>query len=238
MRTAELLYSMAKWLENADNEAIMLAENDEHALKVVADACVLAAALLKTAADEVDLIEPADASVITSETLEECAAIATAFDASDDPALKKMASVFDELILSIAAPPGALAEKKAAESMRIEELRRKYQGNREEWHKINKTDKTKEAIEKSQMTSAPQLHERPLKTRCCPDHPGAQMQRVAENVYMCEMDKKQYNYETGYTLESGEHVPGGSVDLQTANTQNSNFRSIFDTRSGRLNINS
>jgi hypothetical protein len=57
MRTAELLNAMAAWLESSNNEAMLLAEADEKCMQVVAESCVLAAALLKKAADEVDILE-------------------------------------------------------------------------------------------------------------------------------------------------------------------------------------
>ena len=105
MRTAELLNAMAAWLASPNNEAMLLAEADEKCMQVVAESCVLAAELLKKAADEVDVLEPPSDSLITPESIEETAALAAAFDASGDPQLKKMASVLDELLLTIAAPP-------------------------------------------------------------------------------------------------------------------------------------
>src|ERR1035437_2631015 len=100
MRIAELLNAMASWLESPNNEALLLAESDEQCMQVVVESCVLAAALLKKAADEVDSIEPPAESIITSESIAETAALASALDSSDDPQLKKMASVLDELLLT------------------------------------------------------------------------------------------------------------------------------------------
>src|SRR5271165_6034503 len=131
MRTAELLNAMAAWLASPNNEAMLLAEGDEKCLQVVAESCVLAAELLKKAAEEVDALEPPAVSLLTPETIAETAALATALDQSNDPQLQKMASVLDELLLTIAAPPGAVAEKKAAENQRLEDLRKKYNEPRE-----------------------------------------------------------------------------------------------------------
>src|SRR5277367_4980044 len=149
MRTAELLNAMAAWLASPNNEAMLLAEADEKCMQVVAESCILAAELLKKAADEVDVLEPPSDSLITSESIEETAALAAAFDASGDPQLKKMASVLDELLLTIAAPPGALSDRKAATNDRAEELRKKYQGTREKLHEYNKIGDSEKAIEKS-----------------------------------------------------------------------------------------
>ena len=115
MRISEMLHAIASWLESPNNEALLLAEYDENCMKVVSESCVLAAALIKNAAEEVDHIEPPSESKITPESIQEIAALAAAFDASGDPGLKKQASVLDELLLSIAAPPGELTNKKAAE---------------------------------------------------------------------------------------------------------------------------
>lgn len=234
MRTAELLNAMAAWLESPNNEAMLLAEGDAKCLQVVAESCVLAAELLKKAADEVDVLEPPTESLITPESIEETAALAAALDQSGDPQLQKMASVLDELLLTVAAPPGAVAEKRAAENQRLEELRKKYQKPREmirEYHKLGDVEK---AIEKSNFTKNYRILEAPLSSRTCPDHPGAQMGRVGEHVFQCELDKKTYNYETGYTLDNGEKVPGGDVAQQTMGLEIP-FHAIFDTREGRLN---
>ena len=237
MRTAELLNSIATWLESANNEAMLLAENDPTCLQVVAESCVLAAALLKQAAEQVDLIEPPEASLITPESIEETASLASILDGSGIPALMKQASVLDELLMTIAAPPNAIADKKAADDDRIETLRRKYEQPQKDLRKINKIQQSEDAIDKSGFTKEKgvEIGQNFLQTRTCPDHPGAQMQRVGEGVFMCEMDNKKYDYRNGYTLiDNKTHVPGGSVALQTPDSSATNFRSMFDTRSERL----
>jgi hypothetical protein len=237
MRTSELLTAIANWLESPDNEAILLAEGDDHCLQVVAESCVLAAQLLKTAAEEVDLMEPPAESVLTPQAIEETAALASAFDSSNDPQLKRMASVLDELLLTIAAPPNAKAEKQAAENQRIEELKKKYEGPREILRGINQTERAEKAIKESGYTKEYRENFHGLQSRCCPDHNGAQMSRVGENMFQCSLDKKIYNYEIGYTLENGTKIPGGSVDLQTKVMQGETH-SLFDTREGRLGYHS
>lgn len=236
MRTAELLQAMAAWLESPNNEAMLLAEGDEKCMQVVAESCVLAAELLKKAADEVDTLEPPSPSLITAESIEETAALAQALDESNDPQLKKMASVLDELLLTIAAPPSEVAHKRAAQNDRAEELRKKYEGTREKLHEYNKIGISEKAIDKSNFTKEYKILEAPLSTRYCPDHPGAQIARVGEHVWQCDLDKKTYNYETGFELNNGSKVPGGDVAEQT-NGLNIPFHAIFDTREGRLGYN-
>src|SRR5579864_2438788 len=167
MRTAELLNAMAAWLASPNNEAMLLAEADEKCMQVVAESCVLAAELLRKAADEVDVLEPPTESVITPESIAETAALATALDESGDPQLQKMASVLDELLLTIAAPP--LADRKAAAGDRAEELKKKYQGTREKLREYNKIADVEKAIDQSNFTKNYRIMEAPLNTRYCPD---------------------------------------------------------------------
>lgn len=236
MRISELLTAMASWLESPNNEALLLAEADEKCMQVVAESCVLAAELLKKAAEEVDALEPPTESLITPESIEETAALAAALDSSDDPKLKKLASVLDELLLTIAAPPNALAEKKSAEYKRLEELRKKYQQPHETLKEYNKIGESEKAIDQSGFTKEYKILEAPLSSRYCPDHPGAQIARVGEHMWQCDLDKKTYNFETGFELNNGSKVPGGDVAQQTQGLDIP-FHAIFDTREGRLGYN-
>lgn len=233
MRTAELLTAMASWLESPHNEAMLLAEDNEQSLKVVAETCILAAQLIKAAAEEVDQLEGPEPSLITPETIAETAALAQAFDNTDDPALKKMASVLDELLLTIAAPKDELANSKAKEGARIEELRKRYEQPRKDLRAQQRTDQAEKDIDKSGFTKEYKIESHPLQTRNCPEH-FCQMSRVGDHLYICNLDHKQYDYSTGYTLENGEHVPGSDVALQSGNGEYPNF-ALFDTREGRLN---
>lgn len=236
MRIAEMLYAIASWLESPNNEALLLAEYDDDCLKVVAESCVSAAQTLKVAAEQVDSIEPPAESHITPESLEELANLATALDSSDDPNLKKQASVIDELLLTIAANPEALSNKKAADEKRIDEIKRKYENPRKDLEDNNKIADTKKAIDKSDMTKEYRILEAPLSSRYCPDHPGTQISRIGEHMWQCELDKKTYNFDTGFDLINGSKVPGGDVSEQTKGL-NIQEQALFDTREGRLNNN-
>lgn len=233
MRISEMLYAIASWLESPNNEALLLSEYDESCMKVVAESCVLASALLKNAADQVDSIEPPEESKITPQAIEELAALANAFDASGDPALKKQASVLDELLLTIAAPANSAAARKAAEERRFEELQKKYHGVNKELAETHKLADMEKAVEDSGMTKTYAVLEAPLNTRYCPDHAGTPIARLGESLWQCELDKKMYNFETGYTLANGNKVPGTSVSNQTQGLSVPTH-SIFDTREGRL----
>ena len=236
MRISEMLYSIASWLESPNNEALLLAEDNDKCMKVVASSCVLAAALLKNAAEEVDGLEPPAPSKITPEAVEKLANLAHVFDASGDTELKKQASVLDELLLSIAAPPGSVAAKKAAEDSRMETLRKKYMDPHQELVDTNMISDAQKAIENSGMTKQYRILQAPLSARTCPDHPGAQIARVGEHAWQCDLDKKVYNFDTGFTLSNGGKVPGGSVSQQTQHLSEPTH-AIFDTREGRLGYN-
>lgn len=236
MRIAEMLHAIASWLESPNNEALLLAETDAECAHVVAESCVLAAALLKTAAEQVDGMEPAEESKITPESLEEIANLATALDSSNDPALRKQASVIDELLLTIASPPAAFAMRKDLQDKRLDELKKKYEQPREDLRDTNKIADSEKAIDKSQMTKHYKILEAPLSSRYCPDHPGVQIARVGEHMWQCELDKKSYNFETGFELNNGSKVPGGDVAQQTQGL-NVPSHAIFDTREGRLGYN-
>jgi hypothetical protein len=236
MRIAEMLQAIASWLESPDNEAILLAEYDDECLKIVSSSCVEAASALIKAANIVDSIEPLSESVITPESLDKLADIASAFDLSGDEELQKQASVIDELLLSIASPPGAFSERKNMDDKRLEDLKKKYNDPREALEASNKIADSNKAIDKSNMTKEYRIMESPLSARNCPDHAGGQLARVGENIWQCEMDKKIYNFATGFTLDNGNKVPGGDVSLQTREYE-INDNGLFDSRESRLNSN-
>jgi hypothetical protein len=236
MRISEMLTAIASWLESPDNEAILLAEYDEDCLQVVANSCVQAAALLKITAEAVEDIEPEEESKITPEALDELSQLATAFDESGDPALKKQASVIDELLLTIASPPDAVLQRKDLVDKRLGELKKKYEEPSKELADTNKTADSIKAIDKSNMTKQVNVLEAPLSSRYCPDHAGTQINRIGEHMWQCELDKKIYNYEAGYTLNNGTKVPGTDVANQTI-APNIPYYNIFDSRETRLSNN-
>lgn len=230
-----MLIAISEWLQSPNNEALLLSEDHDDSMKIVAENCVLAGALLKAAAEEVALIEPSEESHITSESIEELAVLADMFDKSGDPGLKKQASVIDELLLSIAAPPNAYAERKDLQDQRLIDLKKKYEEPREVLYKDNKIADVERAIDKSNMTKTYEILAAPLSARTCPVHPGVQIARVGEHMWQCELDKKVYNFETGFETPGGK-VPGGSVAEQTDHF-NIPYYNVFDSREGRLNSN-
>lgn len=233
MRISEMLVSIANWLESPNNEAILLSEYNDNCLNVVADSCVQAASLLKLAAKQVEDIEPPEPSKLTPQSIEELAAIASAFDQSNDPNLKKQAAVIDELLLTIAAPEDSLQKKRSDLDNRIQELKNKYNSPRESLKEDIKAEATVKAIDDSQMIKEYRIMQSPLSTRYDPDHPGVMLNRIGEGIWQSEMTKKLYNFNEGYTLNTGVKVPGSDVSEQTQ-VDPREFETIFDTREERL----
>lgn len=222
MRTSELLNAIAAYLESPNNEAILLAEGDAETLKMVAESCVEAAAILRKTAEQVDVLEPVEPSAITPETVEGLAMLAGALDASGDVELRKQASVIDELLLTIAAKD-AYAMRKDLLDNRLVDLKKRYEGNAAMLKEIGRVDSIEKAIKESKMTEEVKINEVGLSTRTCKKHPGSQMARIGQDLWQCDLDKEVVDYSKD-----------GSVANQTQNSLNFSTHTIFDSREGRL----
>ena len=231
MRVSQLLKSIATWLQDPENEALLTSEHDDKTLEVTASYLVKAAQLLNEGAEKVEQIEPS--SLMTPDSLDEMAALAAAFDESGDELLQKQASVLDEILLTIGSDKDAIYKFKKAEEAKIEEIKKKY-NNREETDKLNSVSEAEKALKASPAMKQYRSNEAPLSTRTCIDHPGAQLARVGENSYQCSLDSKIYDYENGFTTLKGNKVPGGGVQHQTPDYAEEHH-TIFDTRESRLN---
>ena len=232
MRITTLLNELAENLSSPDNEILSKAEStSDEVLVRVADALVSCAEILKMAAEDTDELEP-EYSV---EQLEEMAEVATAFDESGDPLLKKQASVLDEILLTIGSKKNSVAAIKAAEEKEIDRLRAKYHSQngedlytkaRESHAKEIGVEEARTAINKKVKKYRPL--EAPLSSRYSPDMPGVQLMRVADGIYQCPITKKLYNFRSGFKTMKGNEVPGSSVENQTQysgfeNPEHSNF---------------
>lgn len=98
MQSSLILKSFAALLEDPNNGALVVAENDIQQLSIVALACVKAANILKKAAAELEK-QPVDVKI---EDLKTLAAIAQTYDKSGDPKLEKLAEALDVVILKCA----------------------------------------------------------------------------------------------------------------------------------------
>jgi len=159
--------------------------------------------------------------------------MATAFDKSGDPDLQKTASVIDELLFTIAAPPKWAETMRKNKELELDTIKRQYEEAKKQLDEFNGVKEAVKAIDKSPFFKEPHIMEHALSTRSCPDHAGAQMGRVGDHMWQCSLDKKVYNYLAGYTTEKGEKVPGEDVAGQTRMYQ-AEPHALFDTRESRL----
>lgn len=201
------------------------------------------AKMLLTIKDAIDITIEDLEDLEQSESLHEdditsIASLANELDQSGDESLMKKASVLDE-VLNILGTREFLQAKQAQEEQ-LTKLRDKYLKSQQE--KANaqiprepRVLAAEEVVKKELDDKRYRPLEAPSQTRTCPDHPGAQMARVADYVYQCSLDHKIYDYKEGFSNLKGEHIPGGSVDRQTEFGQLPGFpQMVFDTREGRL----
>jgi hypothetical protein len=244
MKTSELLKKLANLLINPDSEVLLSAEKNTESLAVVASALANAANELTIAAESLEAVEKQESNLIESiDGVETMAAIAEAFDSSEDAELKKVASVLDEILLTIGVNANEKNSFKKAEDAEIDRLREKYRNERgEEAYTIVKKEHDKDinAEEAIKIMDEKIKNYRPmehaLSTRYSPDMPGVSLIRIGDDVYQCPVTKKIYNYTAGYTTMDGDKVPGTNVSNQT---QQLGFRqpehANFSTRESVLN---
>ncbi len=163
-----------------------------------------------------------DTNELTMAEVEEIAVMAQVLDTQaaeeGDDLLKKQASVLDQILLNFAQEK----TPKAARDEEIERLRSEYRAKSlEEAYKkpTEEHERDIRAAESAKLIGKSIKEFRPLEhtlsIRTCPEHPGAQMSRVADGIYQCSMDKSIYNWNAGFTTQKGNKVPGGQVTEQT-----------------------
>jgi len=236
IKSSEMLKAIANSLESTENEALLLAEDDDDCLAIVATACVAAAKILKNAAEQLEEIEPHSDVFLTKEHLEDLASFASDLDASGDPDLQKKASVLDQLLFTIAATPESIKARKESDNKRIEEMKKRYEESSKRFEEVNKLGDVKKEVEDHPSMKEYTIMEHALQTRSCPDHAGAQMRRLAEDTYQCSLDGRVYNYPAGYTLLNGDKVPGGSVQNQSQYYKKPNYNESYQTREEKLGM--
>lgn len=228
---------LARKLEkNSDDILVSASAKGPEALEKVATAIAAASTLLEGVADDMD--HNAEFN-ITAQQLDEIVALATAFDQSNDPLLKKQASVLDELLLSIAAPKNAARESRKVTDDEINRLREKrrssrseeaYEEPREAHADMNNAKEQAKAV--AQQVKRYRPLEAPLQTRYPPDRPGGQMTRITDHVYQDIVTGIVYDFKAGYTTQKGNEVPGTSVENQTRQFGDARNQStsLFETR--------
>lgn len=239
MSIAEGLKRLAARLQTDADAVLAEAEQTEYfqpTLEVVANA-------VKALEDFADIIGEAGVGVLTPDKLEELAAVAQAFDESGDELLRKQASVLDEILLTIGTPQGAVAGLRAKADEEVEKLRARHRDERredlygrakKELDGRNKKDEIVKAV-KDQVKEYRPL-ESTLSTRYCPDHPGVGIVRIGDHVYQCSLDRKIYNWESGFTTMKGNKIRGGGVQYQTHDDgqRGGGYYTSFNTRESLL----
>ena len=226
MKTSEFLITLANWLENNDNPALILSENNIEELAVAAAALVEAGMILKNASKDLEQLEVEKEKNIITAQIEELSLLAEALYEDGDSELVKQAEMIDDLLFTFAKAD--ISDKEYSEA-RLEELRKKYEETKNIQNKVNKVSENTKKIEQSPYYKEYRLHEAPLKTRYCPDHAGVSLARVADETYQCPLDHRTYDFSKGYEKLNGEKVPGGDVSYQTK-TYTQIGTSVFDNR--------
>jgi len=228
---------LAKKLENNSDKLLDNASyKGPEVFEKITTAVAAASTLLESVADDMD--NNADFN-FTEQQLDEIAALATSFDQSNDPLLKKQASVLDELLLSIAAPKNSVAKAKQATEDEINRLRKEYHTKRmeEAYDKprevqsdLNNKKEIAKAVEQQVKRFIPM--EAPLQTRYPPDRPGGQMTRISDNVYQDILTGIIYDFKNGYTTQKGNVIPGSCVENQNRLLSDyiNQGTSLFETR--------
>lgn len=228
---------LARKLEKSSDDLLVSAsKKNPEVFQKVATAIAAASTLLEGVADDMDNHASFE---ITPQQLDEIAALASAFDESEDLLLKKQASVLDELLLSIAAPKNAVAAARKVTEDEINRLRTErrkttgeecYEEPRKRLSTMENAQAQAKAVEQQVKRYVPM--EAPLQTRYPPDRPGGQMTRITDHVYQDVVTGIIYDYKAGYKTQKGNEVPGGSVENQTHDLGDVRDQgmSLFETR--------
>jgi len=244
------LSALAAELLDHNNELMSLASetDDLELLQCVASSLAHAAASVTSASrfaeDKIktDLIKRS--KNVSVESVKEIQILADEFDKSGDEFLQKQASVLDQVLLNLGVARSSQEVAKKAEDAEVDRLReRRRSEDREEDYNGSARNQNQEmaseaakAINKSIKAYRPL--ETSLSTRYCPDHPGAQVSRVADDTYQCVLDKKIYNWKEGFSTMKGNKVSGGDVTNQTQTLGDRVHEQMhFTTRENKLTDN-
>ncbi len=225
----DLMKSTAGWLDNPDNEIFGLLEYDDDSLAIAAKACVIASAILKKAALDIQLVSGIDDTNKYSkdilDAMSDLKSLADNFDSSGDENLMKTAGVLDEILLTITSNVQQQEAFKKNFEKKIDDIKKR---SKEAKSKLtSEATEDKEKSEKKEKDKSLRPLEAPLSSRYCPDHHGESLCRLSENVYYCPMTKKQYDFENGYVTDKGNKVPGTTVSNQTMDSNDISIKVMF-----------
>jgi hypothetical protein len=210
----DLLKSFANWLDDPNNEVFNLLEFDDNSLSVAANANVLAAAILRKAALDIQLVSGIEDTnkydFNVSDALDSLVSMANEFDNSNNPDLIKKANLIDEIILTMSSTVEEQEKFKYAMDKKIEDIKKRSRDS------VDKK-KIKASIDDTENGSYRPL-QAPLSSRSFPGSPGTPMVRVREGVYYNIDTGEQIDFNSGYNLNN-KKVPGTSVENQTENLE-------------------
>lgn len=100
---------------------------------------------------------------------------------------------------------------------KIVDVERPYDVFKDNESLIEPNVKKESKLTKLFKSASPQLFApTTMPTRYCPDHPGVQLEVIADGVRRCPLDGKSYDFQRGFTTEDGVKHNGGSVANQNA----------------------
>jgi len=217
-------------------------EKDQKVADLLAETFVSIDNTLNKTIASLETLAKESSSKLSEEDLDLLAKTAEELELSEDPHQVKIASVLDQILLSIGSSFSDKNAIKKAQEDEISRLRAKYRDEaiqelynekRQKQHDDMKTAEIDKAVEEGIKQYRPL--EGSLSTRYCPDHPGASVIRIADYTYQCDLDKTIYNWTEGFSTMKGNKIPGGDISNQSQSIQQPSASVNFTTRENRLN---
>lgn len=219
--------------------------------------------LLESLAASVEFLETGAGQKAGADRLSALVALANVLDESRDTVLMKYAAVLDGVIEEEALKKKEAQYTRYNFPEGFDKLKQRLEKEKvqkpDTWEaidKIRETDRTDKRESnyggaykkrKDEACRPAEVHRQykeqvahyrplqmPLSTRTCPDHPGAQMMRVADNTYQCSLDHRIYPWNEGFVTYKGNVVPGGDVANQIKDWNAGVGHYLFQTRESQM----
>jgi hypothetical protein len=176
----------------------------------------------------------------SEEDIDDIYDVAQVLDDSGSPELQRVASVLDEIMLTIGADKRIQSNFKKAQDDEIDKLKKKFneQVSKDVYSTVDKEKElyVNEAIKEiDKKVKKYRPLEASLSTRYSPDMPGVSLIRISDGIWQCPETKKIYDYREGFTTDKGNIIPGGTVAEQTHLDNLYEGHSTFSTREDILN---
>jgi hypothetical protein len=222
----DIIKSTAQWLENPENEIFGLLEYNNDSLSLAAKACILASAILKKAALDIQVVSGVEDTnkyeYTLCDALDSLEKLANEFDSSENPELVKKAGALDEILLTITSSITEQEKFNKAFEKKIEEIKKASKGLVSKEQSV-----VKASIDDTEKGKELRPLQAPLNTRHCPDHPGVMLVRIKDGLFYCPLNSKQYDFYNGYTTEKGNNIPGTTVQQQNDELNDFSMPTMF-----------